>query len=147
VTVSAACPRVCHAGPVSDQQESPEAIELAQRAFTAARGGAATELEALVNAGVPVNLCNESGDTLIMLAAYHGHLEAVKTLVRLGADANRANDRDQTPIAGAVFKGEDEIVTALLDGGADPFAGQPSAVDTARMFSRLELLTLFERNG
>jgi ankyrin repeat protein len=132
---------------VADQQDSPEAAELASRAFAAARGGAADELESLVAAGVPVNLCNEGGDTLLMLASYHGHLDAVRTLVRLGADANRANDRGQTPVAGAVFKMADEIVKALLDAGADPFAGQPSAVDTARMFGRDELLALFERNG
>jgi len=29
-----------------------------------------------------VNLCNEGGDTLVMLASYHGHLDAVKALVR-----------------------------------------------------------------
>jgi len=125
--------------------DSPD--ELAQRAFAAAREGRADELTALVDAGVPVNLCNESGDTLTMLAAYHGHLEAVRALVARGADAGRANDRGQTPLAGAVFKAEDEIVDALLDGGADPFAGQPSAVDTARMFGREELLAKFERRG
>lgn len=122
-------------------------IELANRAFVAARAGAAAELETLVSAGVPVDLRNEAGDTLIMLAAYHGHAAAVSALVKLGADANRANDRGQTPIAGAVFKAADEVVRALLDGGADPFAGTPSAVDTARMFGRAELLALFERKG
>jgi uncharacterized protein len=132
---------------VADEENSPEVIELANRAFAAARAGHAVELAALVAAGVPVNLCNEGGDTLVMLAAYHGHLDAVKALVQLGADAGRPNDRGQTPIAGAVFKAEDEVVQALLDGGADPFAGRPSAVDTARMFGRLELLEIFERNG
>lgn len=124
-----------------------EVTELANRAFAAARAGDAAALESLVGAGVPVNLCNEAGDTLIMLAAYHGHTEAVSTLVKLGADANQPNDRGQTPIAGAVFKGADEVVRALLDGDADPFAGTPSAVDTARMFGRTGLLALFERKG
>jgi hypothetical protein len=45
-----------------------------------------------------------------------------------------------------VFKGETEVVRALVDGGADPTAGQPSAVDTARMFGQTELLALFEQN-
>jgi ankyrin repeat protein len=124
-----------------------EAIELANRAFVAARTGDASALEALIGAGVPPNLCNEAGDTLIMLAAYHGNTAAVSALVKLGADANRANDHGQTPIAGAVFKADDEVVQALLAGGADPFAGSPSAVDTARMFGRTELLALFERKG
>jgi ankyrin repeat protein len=132
---------------VSDEQDSPEVVELANRAFTAARAGHATELTALVKAGVPVNLCNEAGNTLLMLAAYSGHADAVAALVSLGADANRANDLGQVPIAGAVFKGEDAVVNALLDGGADPFIGQPSAVDAARTFGREDLLVLFERNG
>jgi uncharacterized protein len=124
-----------------------EAAELASRAFAAARSGDTPALETLVSAGVPVDASNEAGDTLIMLAAYHGHASAVSALVKLGADANRPNDRGQTPIAGAVFKGADEVVQALLEGGADPFAGTPSAVDTARMFGRTELLALFERKG
>ncbi|HEX4701137.1 MAG TPA: ankyrin repeat domain-containing protein, partial [Pseudonocardiaceae bacterium] len=51
----------------------------------------------------------------------------------------------QTPIAGAVFKGETDVVRALLAGGADPTAGQPSAVEAARMFGKAELLALFEQ--
>ncbi|MET0235944.1 MAG: ankyrin repeat domain-containing protein [Kibdelosporangium sp.] len=124
-----------------------EVIELANRAFVAARSGDAEALEKLVAEGVPVDLCNEAGDTLTMLAAYHGQAAAVSALVKLGADVNKANDHGQTPIAGAVFKGADEVVQALLEGGADPFAGSPSAVDTARMFGRVELLALFERKG
>ncbi|MEV4310646.1 ankyrin repeat domain-containing protein [Actinocrispum sp. NPDC049592] len=118
-----------------------------ERAFTAARGGATEELESLVTAGVPVDLSNEGGNTLLMLAAYHGHIETVRALVRLGANAGKANEGGQTPLAGAVFHDDDEIVNILLDAGADPFAGQPSAVDTARMFGREDLLALFERNG
>nr|WP_225954585.1 ankyrin repeat domain-containing protein [Kibdelosporangium phytohabitans] len=120
---------------------------MAGRAFAAARSGAAADLTALIKAGVPVDVRNEAGDTLIMLAAYHGHAPAVSALVELGANANIANDKGQTPLAGAVFKAQDEVVQALLDGGADPFTGTPSAVDTARMFGRLELLALFERKG
>ena len=81
-----------------------------------------------------------------MLAAYHGHAEAVSALLARGAEADRANDRGQTPLAGAVFKGEDAVIKALLAGGADPSAGTPSAVDTARMFGKTELLALFGAN-
>jgi uncharacterized protein len=97
-----------------------------------------------VDAGVPANLCNHKGDTLIMLAAYHGHPRTVAALLERGADPDRPNDRGQTPLAGAVFKGEREVIEALLDGGADPTAGTPSAVDTARMFGSADLITLFE---
>ncbi|MFF2506876.1 ankyrin repeat domain-containing protein [Streptomyces sp. NPDC058067] len=121
----------------------PEVVELASKVFDLARRGESDQLAAYVDAGVPANLTNDRGDSLVMLAAYHGHAGAVRELLARGADADRANDRGQTPLAGAVFKGEDEVIRALLDGGADPAAGTPSAVDTARMFGKDELLELF----
>ncbi|MGV9884719.1 ankyrin repeat domain-containing protein [Streptomyces sp. NPDC003006] len=121
----------------------PEVVELATKIFDLARQGDTAALAAYVDAGVPANLTNDSGDSLVMLAAYHGHAEAVRALLERGGDANRANDRGQTPLAGAVFKGEHAVIRALLDGGADPAAGTPSALDTARMFQKTELLELF----
>ncbi|ORT55117.1 ankyrin repeat domain-containing protein [Streptomyces sp. CB03238] len=122
----------------------PEVIELASKVFDLARQGDADTLAAYLDAGVPPNLTNDKGDSLVMLAAYHGHEQAVAALLERGADPNRVNDRGQTPIAGAVFKGEDAIVHALLAAGADPEAGTPSAADTARMFGKAHLLELFE---
>ncbi|MEU7283586.1 ankyrin repeat domain-containing protein [Streptomyces sp. NPDC045431] len=122
----------------------PEVIELASRIFDMARQGDAKTLAEYVDHGVSPNLTNDKGDSLVMLAAYHGHAEAVEALLSRGADPNRVNDRGQTPIAGAVFKGEDDVVRALLAAGADPEAGTPSAVDTARMFGKAHLLELFE---
>ncbi|GAB2945904.1 ankyrin repeat domain-containing protein [Streptomyces pseudoechinosporeus] len=121
----------------------PEVVELATRIFDLARRGETEALVAYVDAGVPANLTNDRGDSLVMLAAYHGHADAVRALLERGAEADRVNDRGQTPLAGAVFKGEDAVVRVLLDAGADPSAGTPSAVDTARMFGKAELLDLF----
>ncbi|WP_033321849.1 ankyrin repeat domain-containing protein [Streptomyces yerevanensis] len=121
----------------------PEVVELATRIFDLARRGETEALVAYVDAGVPANLTNDRGDSLVMLAAYHGHADAVRALLERGAEADRVNDRGQTPLAGAVFKGEDAVVRVLLDAGADPEAGTPSAVDTARMFGKAELLDLF----
>ncbi|GHI09217.1 hypothetical protein AQI88_13235 [Streptomyces cellostaticus] len=121
----------------------PEVVELATKIFDLARQGQTEELVAYVDAGVPASLTNDRGDSLVMLAAYHGHADAVRVLLARGAEANRINDRGQTPLAGAVFKGEKEVIRALLEGGADPAAGTPSAVDTARMFGKTELLELF----
>lgn len=121
----------------------PEVIELATKVFDLARQGETEALAAYIDAGVPANLTNDRGDTLLMLAAYHGHAAAVEALIARGAEPDRANDRGQTPLAGAVFKGEDAVIRALLAGGADPTAGTPSAVDTARMFGKTDLLELF----
>ncbi|MEV0919951.1 ankyrin repeat domain-containing protein [Streptomyces sp. NPDC049967] len=121
----------------------PEVVELATKVFDLARHGDTDALTAYVDAGVPVNLTNDRGDSLLMLAAYHGHAPAVTALTGRGADPDRANDRGQTPLAGAVFKGEDAVIAALLAAGADPAAGTPSALDTARMFGKADLLELF----
>lgn len=102
--------------------------------FDMARQGDAGLLE-YVDAGAPVELTDALGNTLLMLAAYHGHPGLVSGLVARGADVDRVNDRGQAPLAGAVFKAEDEVVRALLTAGADPDTGSPTARDTATMFS------------
>ena len=128
-------------------EPSDELVALATKLFDLARRGDTAALAAYVDAGVSANLTNHKGDSLVMLAAYHGHADTVRALLARGADPDRANDRGQTPLAGAVFKGEADVVSALLDGGADPAAGTPSAVDAARMFERDDLLELMGRRA
>ncbi|MFC9440339.1 ankyrin repeat domain-containing protein [Nocardia sp. NPDC057030] len=120
----------------------PEIVELATRVFGFARQGDAASLATYVDAGVSADLTNDSGDTLLMLATYHGHRDAVVALLDRDADPNRANDKGQTPLAGAVFKGEAEIARLLIESGADPDAGTPSARDAAVMFGKADLLEL-----
>ncbi|RKN09760.1 ankyrin repeat domain-containing protein [Streptomyces radicis] len=134
-------------GPAPESNEpahDPEVLQLAAKIFDLARQGDTATVAAYVDAGVPPNLSNDKGDTLLMLAAYHGHADTVRVLLERGAAPGRGNDKGQTPIAGAVFKGSVEVVRVLLEAGADPAAGQPSAIDTARMFGRTELLALFD---
>lgn len=114
-------------------------VELAHQMFDLARAGDAGRLGAYVEAGVPVDLTDASGNTLLMLAAYHGHAATVAALADRGADVDRLNDRGQSPLAGAVFKGEHEVVTALLAAGADPDAGTPTARETAQIFGQADL--------
>ena len=116
-----------------------EVLDLAARLFDWARSGDAAMLAAYVDAGVPVNLTNTNGDTLVMLASYYGHESAVAALIARGADVDRHNNRGQTPLAGAVFKNDTTIIELLLSADADPLAGSPSALETARFFEREEL--------
>ncbi|CVK86732.1 related to ankyrin [Fusarium mangiferae] len=115
---------------------TPEMIEFASRMYDAARKGDVATFEQALPAGLPPNLTNDKGDTLLMLAAYHGHADLVKVLIQHGADPNRLNDRGQSPLAGAVFKKEDAVIQELLDGGADPEYGQPSAAECITMFKQ-----------
>ena len=119
-----------------------ETLALAHALFDAAREGNSELLGSHLAAGAPANLTNAAGDSLLMLAAYHGHPDTVRLILQHGGDANAANDRGQTPLAGAVFKGYTEVARELLDAGADPDAGTPSARDAARMFARADILAL-----
>ncbi|MET1022593.1 MAG: ankyrin repeat domain-containing protein [Arthrobacter sp.] len=119
-----------------------ETLALAHVLFDAAREGNTALLAGYLTAGAPASMTNAAGDSLLMLAAYHGHAETVRLILAHGGDANSANDRGQTPLAGAVFKGYPDVVRVLLEAGADPDAGAPSARAAAQMFQRSDLLAL-----
>lgn len=139
-----------NASPTTDASASPPApqsvgqlpsaaLDLAAKLFDLARAGDTATLQAYLDAGLPRNLTNHQGDTLLMLAAYHGRPDTVRALLQKGADPNVVNGRGQSPLAGAVFKGHDEVVKVLVEGGGDADAGTPNAKDTAVMFKREEL--------
>jgi ankyrin repeat protein len=132
---------------VTGETIDPGVIELARRVFDLARDGATEELVEYLDAGVPVNLTNDKGDTLLILAAYHGHPQTVGALLDRGADRDRANDRGQTALAAAVFRQSTDTVTRLLAAGADPDAGGPSARATAAFFDLPAMTELLEAAG
>ncbi|KAN0064522.1 hypothetical protein ACQY0O_002150 [Thecaphora frezii] len=131
------------APPCSVHELPDAAIDLANRMFDLARRGDLSLLTYL-QAGLPPNLTNNRGDTLLMLASYHGHLSLVEHMLHLPSssgskgspDPNQLNGREQSILAGAVFKGHHDVARLLIQHGADPTAGQPSAEETARMFNK-----------
>lgn len=110
--------------------------------FDLARAGDTARLTTAIDAGIPVNLTNEAGDSLLILAAYHDHPDMVRTLLDRGADPARVNDRGQTALGAAVFRRSERSVTRLMAAGADPALGLRSAVDIARFFDLPEMLAL-----
>jgi ankyrin repeat protein len=117
-------------------------VELAHWLLDRARLGEAERLADYADHGMPVDLTDASGNTLLLLAAYHGHATTVRVLAERGADVDAVNDRGQTPLAGAVFKGYVDVVEALLAAGADPDLGSPSARACAAFFERAEIAAL-----
>ncbi|MBB4908460.1 ankyrin repeat domain-containing protein [Actinophytocola algeriensis] len=115
--------------------------------FDLARGGATEQLAAAVDAGIPVNLTNEAGDTLLILAAYHDHPDTVRALLERGADTARVDDRGQTALGAAVFRRSERAVADLLAAGADPALGARSALDIARFFDLPEMSALLDTQG
>ena len=113
--------------------------ELQLLALDFARRGASLELDRMISAGLPADLRDGKGQSLLMLAAYHGHADTVDTLLSRGATPDLRNDRGQTPLGGAAFKGHDEVVRLLLAAGADAGADQGFGITPAMyatMFGR-----------
>ncbi|OLF52488.1 ankyrin repeat domain-containing protein [Pseudomonas chlororaphis] len=127
----------------SRQMTAEEAAEFTEQVFNVARSGDAQMLDKLASSGLPVNLRNHKGDTLLMLASYYGHVEAVQVLLKHKADPEIRNDNGQSPIAGAAFKGDLAVVKALVEGGAEvegsSFDGR-TALMMAAMFNRPEIV-------
>ncbi|WP_190818300.1 ankyrin repeat domain-containing protein [Saccharopolyspora pogona] len=124
-----------HGGLTPEQTERVVAL-----AMDLAREGETAQLAEFVDHGLPVDVADQGGNTLLMLAAYHGHAETVRALLDRGANPDLRNERDQAPIAGALFKGADEVVAVLREAGADLDAGTPTARAAAAMFGRVHLL-------
>ena len=101
------------------KEEEKRYEELCQMAFNMARGDECEELEKMINAGLPVNLKNHKGNSLLMLASYNGAFKTTQMLLNHGANADEKNDRGQTPLAGVCFKGDFEMVKLLVENGAD----------------------------
>lgn len=127
-----------------------ETLAFVGKVFQFARMGHAEELSELFAQGLPANLRNDKGDSLLMLAAYNGQAEATRVILEAGGDPELANDRGQTPLAGAAFKGDATIAKLLLDHGAQVDGigdGTRTALMTAAMFDRTEMVDLLLAHG
>jgi len=117
----------------------PDAADLA-------RNGDAAGLGALLKGGLAVDAQDAKGNTLLMLASYHGKAETVAMLLKARATVDLRNDKGQTPLGGVAFKGYVEIATLLLDAGADPMADQGGSTpaDFATLAGKTEILALLQ---
>lgn len=122
--------------------------ELQEIALNAARTGDVEMLKPMLDAGLFVDLQDEKGNSLLMLASYHGHSELVAQLLERGAYPDLRNDRYQTALGGVAFKGHLDIARMLIDAGADPAADQGGGKTPAMfaaMFGHRGMVSLLER--
>jgi ankyrin repeat protein len=110
-----------------------------EQALQAARQGHNIQLKQALAAGMDSNVANDNGDTLVMLAAYHGNLESLELLLNNGANPNQVNHKGQHPLTGACYKGQLGIVNALLAHGADCEGGstEPSEAKSPLMYAAM----------
>ena len=127
-----------------------DTLAFAGRVFQYARMGHADELAELFGQGLPANLCNDKGDSLLMLAAYNGQAETARVILENGGDPELANVRGQTPLAGAAFKNDLAMARLMLQHGAAVDGtgdGTRTALMTAAMFDRTEMVDLLLQHG
>jgi len=138
--------------PTSPPPPVPDAETLAflQDVLELVRFGDAAQLGPLLSRGLPANLLNQKGDSLLMLASYHGHLDAARLLLEHGADPELFNDRSQTPLGAAAFRGDRAMVELLLAHGARVNGAGPDGrtpLMLAAMFDRTEMVELLLAHG
>ncbi|MCU1447220.1 ankyrin repeat domain-containing protein [Cryobacterium sp.] len=128
----------------ADNQSAEPVVE---GVFDLARDGRTGPLGEMIDAGVPLNLLNGRGDSLLIVAAYAQHRETVQELLRRGADTGVVNGMGQTALACAVFRGNEAILTDLLQAGADPDLGSHTAIQIADQFARPHMREVLEAHG
>jgi len=132
------------------EAEERRYAELQHLGLECARRGDTELLRSMVEAGLPVNLADAKGNTLLMLAAYHDHAGTVRMLLERGAEVDRRNDRGHTPLGGVAFKGDEEIVALLLAHGAEVDAdngGGMTPIMFAALFGRTRVVEQLRRHG
>src|SRR5450756_2584742 len=86
--------------PWDDSVDSPpdsQLVTIAHACFDFARAGDTERLRAYIEHGVPSNLTDATGNTLLLLAAYRGHAETVSGLVELGVPVVGGQHQQRVP--------------------------------------------------
>ena len=128
----------------TDQQAAEPSAAVVEGVFELARDGRTGPLGEMLDAGVPLDLVNGRGDTLLIVAAYGQQVDTVRELLRRGADTAVVNSMGQTALACAVFRNNEQILLDLLQAGADPDLGSHTAVQIADQFALPRMRAVIE---
>lgn len=121
-----------------------EELAFLHSTFDLARQGETEKLLALIGEGLPVDLTDHKGDSLLILASYSGHNDLARGLVERGATVDRLNDMGQSALTCAVFRQNAELTRFLLESGADPKLGPQNAWAVTEMFELPGMRELIE---
>jgi ankyrin repeat protein len=118
----------------AEDQTTHPSVAVVEGVFALARDGLTASLREMIDAGVPVNLVNGRGDSLLIVTVYGQHRDTAQELLRRGADTAIVNSMGQTALACAVFRGDEAILLELLRAGADPDLGSHTGIQIADQF-------------
>lgn len=126
-------------------------LDLSSKYQNAINEGNLDIAKSLVDKGDYIDETNESGQTILHLAAGDDDLELVKHLLENGAKVNTIDSVGETPLHYAVTEGDNlEIVRLLVEKGADVNAKNIFSripLHLAIIVNRLELLEYFVKRG
>jgi len=130
--------------------EEARYVELQLMALDFARQGETESLAAMLRAGLPVNLADAKGQSLLMLASYHGHFDTAQLLLATERMWIAATIADRRPLGGVAFKGYENIAVLLLKHGADINADNGAGMTPimyASLFGRAKAVELLRAHG
>jgi len=73
-------------------------LRSAQDIFSFARHNRVEEVESLLDRGVPINVRDKYGNTILSIGCQNGHKRILKLALRRGADINCTNHRGNTAL-------------------------------------------------
>ena len=127
-----------------DRSPAAAALRLAYRKrelISAVKIGNTESVVDLLDGGVPVNIKDDEGLSLLHLAAQGGHVTTMRLLIRWGCNVDSVDDRGVTPLHLAAAMGQTKSVRELIRKGA-------SKSLVVRIFDALSHQAAFEgRNG
>lgn len=88
--------------------------------FSYARHGRVEGIERLLDRGIPLNVRDEFGNTILLIACQNGNKRIAKAVLRRGADINARNHKGNTPLHYCYTYGYgDTLGQYLIQKGAD----------------------------
>ena len=94
-------------------------------------------LQALLELGADVNVCDYKGKTALHRAATAGFLASMEVLLANSADIDAADHQGDTPLSDAVRAGRVEAVVLLLERGADAGVENKRGVSVVSLAKRM----------
>ena len=76
----------------------PACTQEVEDAFSFARHGRIEEVDRILDTGMPVDVKDGFGNTLLTIACQNGNKRVAKSLLRRGANINSRNHRGNTPL-------------------------------------------------
>ena len=125
--------------------------ELLIRIFEHARNGETEAVKMYLDSGYTPNIISPRGDSLLIVAAYHGYPDLVKlVLAQPNVPVDFQNKMGFTALTGASFKGYTDIMQQLIAAGATVnhrnMSGQ-TALMFASLTGRFDAVKLLLKSG